>query len=83
MGHSWQMQPLHKVFKANLFVELHDTQGGEHPGTSWRDDLRVSETDPLQHLGTGLGSAATKGITAHCQEETTALSGCNKHWTVF
>lgn len=50
-----------------LFVELHDAQCGEDPGTGRRDDLRISKADPLQYLGTRLRSAATEGIIAHYQ----------------
>lgn len=51
----------------DLFVELHDAQGGEDPGTGWWDDLRISKADPLQYLGTGLRSATTEGIIAYYQ----------------
>lgn len=54
------------LHSTNLFVELHDSQRREDPGTGWRDDLRVGKAHPLHHLGCSLGIGTAQGFIAHC-----------------
>lgn len=58
---------LHLLFRifSGLFVVVHNAQGGEHPGTSWRNDVTVSKADPLHHLSCRLWRTSSQLLIAY------------------